>query len=77
MFSDCQIKDSQKDVKFEGEDEMLRVYKAHLKLKDKFEQLIRKENWKGLLDEAEGEQELMVRDQGEGGRLEPETRGEV
>lgn len=47
-------------MKFEGEDEMLRRYKVHMKMKEKFEDLQSRGKWKELLEEAEGEQELKV-----------------
>ena len=55
------MKEQHKIDLFDGEEEMLRRYKFHMELKEKFQNLEPGVTWKSLLDTAEGEQELKVR----------------
>ena len=61
LFVDCLgVKEQHRVDLFDGEEEMLRRYKFHMELKEKFLNLERGSSFMTLVDQAEGEQQLKV-----------------
>ena len=61
MTTGCSAaKEKKKVVKFEGEDEMLKRYKFHMELMEKYKSRPPGTSWSYLVNSAEGEEQLKV-----------------